>query len=237
MPLTRSSEQRQLECDHSSGDAATCLLRRPYNLLVRPRHETETLPDCCWSRASLSEKSAAGREFSRCRFSPLLHYLGYRSAETGIGDARGVASCILCTSCTAGTHGVFGMEAMAQRRSRCLSGIFLDVSRNTLRCAKGLRRTTKGSVLMTILSGFNHTVWREIAWRNQSITRDMQPCCRESFKTFEYLSNPNWLMSVKLKGCMENNLNNKMQIITTLVSFPSRLNPEAKMAQCFARGL
>lgn len=34
---------------------------------------------------------------------------------------------------------------------------------------------------------------------------------------------------------MENNLNNKMQIITTLVSFPSRLNPEAKMAQWFAR--
>lgn len=135
------------------------------------------------------ENSAAYREFSRCRSSSLVHYLGYGSAEIGNGDTRGVASCILCT------------ETMAQRRrrTRCFSGIFLDVWRNMLGCAKGLMPTTNGSVLITILSGFNHTVWSEIVWRNQSITRDMQPCCRERFKTFEYPSNLNWLMSVKLK--------------------------------------
>lgn len=101
------------------------------------------------------------------QFSSSLPYFGKeRKFSSAQREWRHMGCCFVHPRCTAWTHGwwkiinpFFGMKTMVHRDSgEIFSGIFLISPGMYWDGPKGPRQTTKGSVQILILSGFNHAV-------------------------------------------------------------------------------
>lgn len=154
---------------------------------------------------------------------------------------RHMGGCVVRPRCTAWTHGCWKIinpflwhrDTGTHREFRTLPRKFPGISGNMLGCAK--RADTGPFRPQPPCLRWNHLT--------KSINYQRHTVRNVNVKTEPELE-IHWICLIFWyelineceieKGRTENNLNNKMQMITTLLSFTSRLNPEAKMAQRLA---